>query len=226
MKRILIFWGLFLACLCTTTVFSQHWQLHLNGNETYITGNNLQGYYPILWYSSDDDRGVLVGGFGGGVSYTGIQKGIYQIKYQFNVQRSRFYDHPVIFTDANGEPLGGFIGINTNLNAAAMVVPQIVFNKRLKAGLGLGTRYTFHSISNFGETFINGEKTKLKERNLAISPLGLFVPLEVTGTLGRFSFTTRVEPGLTNFSRVEYFKGDRSALLYVEFGYRLGRKEN
>lgn len=210
-----------LVCLNTKKVFCQHWQIHLNGNETYITGNDLQGYYPILWYSSNDDRGVLVGGFGAGVSYTSAQRGIYQIKYQFNAQRSRFYDHPAIFTDENGEPLGGFIGINTNLNASAMVVPQIVFSNRLSAGLGLGTRYTFYAITDLGETFIRGEKVKLKQRNNSIRPLGLFVPLEITGTLGRFGLTARIEPALTNFSRVEYFKGDRASLFYVEFSYRI-----
>jgi hypothetical protein len=213
------------AFVLSFDVKAQNWSLHLNGNETYITGNPLQGQYPILWYSADENRGILVGGFGGGVSYTTAQKGIYQLKYQLNVQRSRFYDHPVIFTDQNGESLGAFIGINTNLNASLMAVPQFVFGKRAKAGLGLGARYTFGGMTNFGEISIQGESTKLKEPNRALTPLGLFVPLEFTGIFGRFSITTRLEPGLTNFSRVDYFKGDRSNFLFVEFNYRLGKSD-
>ncbi|PHN05796.1 hypothetical protein [Flavilitoribacter nigricans] len=202
---------------------AQLWQVHLNGNETFITGNELQGQYPILWYSGDEGRGVLVGGFGGGVSYTTVRMGAYRLRYQLNLQRSRFYDHPVIFHDENGQMLGGVIGINTNLNASLQASWQWLLGSHYAMGVGLGTRYTFRSITDFGKLEVRGQTTALKERNYALAPEVLFLPVEFSSYFGRFSYALRLEAGLTNFSRLDAFRGDRGHLLFLEVGYRLGK---
>ena len=145
----------------TQKAVSQNFAFHLNGNTTFIANNDLKGQYPILWYSPDDDRGILVGGFGVGVSYHHLWKEKNLLKVQLNAQRSRFYDTPTIFLDENGNPLGAFIGINTNLNASLFGMPvfSIAENKKWQVGAGLGLRGTFYSKTDYGETFVNGKKT-------------------------------------------------------------------
>jgi hypothetical protein len=200
---------------------SQEWRLQLNGNETYPTGNELQGYHPILWYSSDDGRGIIVGGFGGGVSYTTAVHSRFNFRYQLNAQRSRFYEQPAVINDVNGLPVVGAIGINTNLNAALFVLPQFSFNQHLKAGFGLGLRYTAYSRIYYGYYEEEGKKMKLKVPNESMAPFVAFVPVEITAIAGRFSLGVRAEPALTNVSRLSAYSGDRSTVLFVELGYKL-----
>lgn len=200
-------------------VTAQEWRIHLNGNETYPFGNELQGYFPILWYSSAEGRGILVGGFGGGISYTTREQSRYNLRYQLNVQRSRFYEQPIVVRDENGIPIIGSIGINTNLNAAALAIPQFVFNKHLKAGLGLGLRYVARSTVNFGEYELAGKKEKLRVTNHSMAPWVGFIPLEITASIGRVSMAARAEPALTNVSRLDAYHGDRSTVLFIELGY-------
>lgn len=215
-----------LLLLCALPLFfgfvaqSQDWRLHLGGNETYLFGNDLQGYYPILWYSSEEGRGILVGGFGGGLSYTTATKGVIRLRYQANVQRSRYYEQPSILTDVNGAPISGAIGINTNLNASVFAMPQFEFSPRLSAGFGLGARYTFFSNVSYQEVNLNGENRKLKFPDRSFAPLVIFVPVEVELAFNRLSYALRLEPNLTKVSLVN---GDaRNLLFFVEIGYRFG----
>lgn len=207
--------------LAGPAMYGQNWRVYLNGNETFFIGNNLLGQYPILGYSNDEGRGLLVGGFGAGVSYSPERSGAFQIKYQLNVQRSRFYDHPIILSNENGEQLLAFIGINTHWQTAFMAVPQFQIGKYLQGGLGLGGRYRFLSFTDFGETTIRGQKTRVIVANNSLTPIGIYIPLELSYNLGRFSITTRLEPELTHFSRLDYFRGGRSTTFFLEFGYSL-----
>ncbi|MCB0628774.1 MAG: hypothetical protein R2824_35625 [Saprospiraceae bacterium] len=209
-----------LFCVCRPAQ-AQQWRLHINGNETYPFNNELQGYYPILWYSSDEGRGILIGGFGGGVSYTTRERSHYALRYQFNAQRSRFYEEPAIINDENGQPLIGAIGINTNLNAAFLAMPQLRFNEHLSVGIGLGIRYTAYSTIYYGNYEENGKKKKLSVANESMSPLVGVVPLELTASAGRFSLGLRAEPALNNVSRLSANAGDRTTVLFVELSYLL-----
>ena len=206
---------------------AQTWSVHLNGNETYPVFNQLKGYYPILWYSSDDDRGILVGGFGAGVSYQKPLTDSKQLKLQLNGQRSRFYDQPSIYLDENGNPLGAFIGINTNLNASAlgMAIFPISQNQKWLFGLGLGVRGTFFSRSDYGQYLVQGNKTDLKLKNKSLAPVVALLPIEFTKYFGeRFSVSTRGEVALTKTSRLSAYKKERSVVVVVELGYRLTKK--
>ena len=219
-----ILFPLFLFLFIGDTTTAQTWAVHLNTNETYPLFNDLKGQYPILWYSSDDDRGVLVGGFGAGVSYQKPWKKNRQLKFQVNTQRSRFYDLPTIFLDENGNPLGAFIGVNTNWNASGlgMAIFPITKNQQWLFGIGLGVRGTFISKSDYGEAFVNGQKTSLKLKNKSLSPAAVLLPLEFTKFLGeRFSVSTRLELALTKVSRLSAYSKERSMVFFLEIGYRI-----
>lgn len=60
---------LILLLFLSKIAFAQTWSVHLNGNETYPINNESKTYHPILWSSSKDERGLIIGGFGAGVSY-------------------------------------------------------------------------------------------------------------------------------------------------------------
>ena len=203
---------------------AQSWAFHLNGNTTYPINNELKGQYPILWYSPDDDRGILAGGFGAGVSYLRPLFEKINLKIQLNGQRSRFYDIPTIFLDENGNPIGAFIGINTNLNASmlGMTIFPLTENQQWRLGAGLGLRGTITSKSDYGEAFVQGQKTSLKLDNKSLVPIHLFLPLELSKYFGDHLFvTTRVEAAITKVSRLRNYKNERSVFLFVEVGYQL-----
>ena len=204
-------------------ILGQSWQIHINGNETYHIGNKTLGYYPILWYSSDDDRGVLVGGFGLGLSYAKPLNEKIDVKYQFNVQRSRFYDSPIILRDYNGALIGGILGVNTNYNISGFVLPHIVvLNKvNLKVGLGLGFRYYLHSKSDFGKAFVNGGLTSLNINNNSRNPFLLTIPLEISNNIKRWIFAIRTEASVNSSSRLDFYKKEHSVMFFVEIGYKL-----
>ncbi|KAA3620981.1 MAG: hypothetical protein DWQ02_28505 [Bacteroidetes bacterium] len=203
---------------------SQDWTIHLNGNETYPIGNDQLGQYPILWYSSTEGRGVLVGGFGLGVSYRKPLNDQLNIKLQLNGQRSRFYDEPTIFTDFNGAPLGGIIGINTNLNISALAIPSLSITpgKAFNLGLGLGARGVLWSRTDYGVASVNGVETELKLKNKSLAPFVLLLPVEASWTSGRFSVATRAEFSITKTTRLSN-KNDRSFILFIELGYRIAK---
>jgi hypothetical protein len=219
--------GVLLLLLISTFSFrleAQSWAIHINGNETFPIGNELLGQYPILWYSSTEGRGVLVGGFGAGVSYTKPFQETLKIKYQVNGQRSRFYDEPTVFSDFNGQPLGAIIGINTNLNLSAFAMPLLSFlpDKKATFGAGLGLRGVLYSRSNYGTAFVDGMEADLKLHNNSLAPLVLILPVEIAYTAGRFSMATRGEFSVTKTTRLSV-RNDRSLAVFVELGFRLGK---
>lgn len=221
MKSYLILIFLFIITYQTN---AQTWSIHLNGNETYFLGNEQKGQHPILWYSSDDDRGFLVGGFGVGISHSRPWMDNKFLKFQFNAQRSRFYDLPTIYLDGNGNPLGGFIGVNTNWNANlnGLAIFPITENNRWLFGIGLGVRGTFTAKSDYGEAVVNGQVTDLKLPNKSFSPVTLLLPLEITKFFNeRLSVTSRLELAMTKTTRLSAYSKERTLVYFVEFGYQL-----
>lgn len=204
--------------------YAQSWSIRLNGNETYPIGNELLGQYPILWYSSTEGRGVLVGGFGLGVAHTRPFKDQFEIKYQLNAQRSRFYDEPSIFTDFNGAPVGGVIGVNTNLNVSVLAMPMLPLSKanNIDLGLGLGLRGVFWSQTDYGKGVVNGVETDLKLKNRSLAPLVLLLPVEISWSAGRLTAAIRGELSVTKTTRISS-KNDRSFIVFTELGYRIGK---
>lgn len=212
------------AFVCLTffmTGNAQTWSIHLNGNETYPIGNELLGQYPFLWYSTADDRGILFGGFGAGVSRISDWKENVKLKYQANFQRSRFYDEPSVFTDVNGQPLGAIIGINTNWNFSLLAIPQLLVlpKKNLYLGLGLGARAVLFSRTDYGKAVVHGNEVDLKLKNKSLAPAVLILPFELAWHGNRFSVTTRAELSLTKTSRLSS-KNDRSLIVFGEIGYK------
>jgi len=199
---------------------AQEWSIHLNGNETYPIANDQLGQYPILWYSSTQGRGILVGGFGLGVSYSKTLNEKVNIKYQLNGQRSRFYDEPTIFTDFNGAPLGGIIGVNTNLNLSALVLStlQLIPDRNINLGMGLGVRGVLFSRTDYGKAIVNGAEAALKLKNKSFAPVVALLPVELSWTPGRFSVAARGELSITKTSRLSP-KNDRSFVVFAELGY-------
>jgi hypothetical protein len=208
-----------LFLLCFLHMEAQQWSIHINGNETYPIANDQLGQYPILWYSSKEGRGVLVGGFGLGVSFTTPLKEKLNIKYQLNGQRSRFYDEPTVFSDFNGVPIGGIIGINTYLNVSALAIPmfKLIPEKNINLGAGLGVRGVFWSRTDYGVASVNGIETELKLRNKSLAPVVAFLPVELSWASGRFSVATRGELSITKTSRLSA-KNDRSFIVFAELG--------
>lgn len=52
------------------------------------------------------------------LSWAFVKNKEWDLRFQANLQRSRFYDVPSIFTDNNGQAIIAGIGINTNYNNA------------------------------------------------------------------------------------------------------------
>jgi|GEM_PF-1230493 len=199
---------------------AQEWTLHLSGNESYPLQAPGKGQYPILWYSDTEGRGVLLGGFGGGVSWQRDLKSSWLLKIQSNVFRSRYYDEPVIFVDEQGQLLGATLGITTNLNANLLATIKAMPTTWLQAGLGLGLQGQVLSRSNYGAAVSNGEARDLKFWNRSLTPVMVMLPAEATFRLGRrWSVTARAELGLTPASKVAYFKKERWINTVLEVGY-------
>jgi hypothetical protein len=179
-----------------------------------------------LWYSDTEGRGVLLGGFGGGVSWSKPLKDRWGLKAQLNVLRSRYYDEPVIFVDEIGQHLGAAIGITTNLNLTVLGIPKYSVAKWLNLGVGLGVHSTLLSKSDYGEALILGNKEDLKFTNKSLQPVVLTLPVEVTTHVGRrLSFSTRLEFSLTRISKIPYASNERFMLLFIEAGYRLSKEK-
>ena len=211
-----------LIFIALSSASAQRWAVRLQMNEYYPLFAEAKGYYPMLWYSDAEGRGVLLGGFGGGVSYASPLKGNWSLKTQANVSRSRYYEEPVLFTDDNGQSLGARAGITTNLNINAFCMPVCELSRRWQAGIGLGVQSALLSKSDYGEVILFGEKTKLKFTNQSIQPLVVTLPVEITYLFGRFSLSYRLEAGLTKISRLPFASGERFIAGVIELGYRLG----
>lgn len=202
---------------------AQVWTVHLNGNEYYPIHAGEKGYYPILWYSSTEGRGVLLGGFGGGVSCNIPVKDEWRLKTQLNVFRSRYYDEPVLFVDEVGQSLGAYIGITTNLNATLLFIPQYRIGSRFTLGAGLGLFGTLLSKTDYGDVISQGEKKSAVFTNRSIQPAVLTVPIEVSvGFFRRMSLSVRFETSLTKVSKLPSNSGERFIAGFVELGYRIG----
>jgi hypothetical protein len=225
MKRLL---ETILLALISIPAFSQSWAIHLNGNETYIIGNELKGQHPILWYSKAQDK-IVFGGFGIGVSNTLPWRQRYALKFQANAQRSRFYDIPAILRDENGIPIGGVIGINTNYNLALLSTAMLPLDEKRKyeVGAGLGIRATFFAHTNYEvlKDFFGDDTEKKRLRNKSLTPVTLLLPLEAKFNFDKFSAGGRAEFSVTGINRLPQWKHERSMVLFLELGYRIGTTE-
>lgn len=221
--RNIIFSLIVIMVFFASPVFTQSWQIHINGNETYHAGNETLGYYPIFWYSSDDDRGVLVGGFGLGGSYSKQLSEKFDIRYQLNFQRSRYYDSPIIYRDEVGSLIGAVMGINTNYNISGFALPQIFLFKKikLKAGIGLGFRAFVYSKSDYGETYIQGDLSSLKLKNNSRTPFLITIPIELNQTIKRWTLAIRAEGSVNSSSLLDLYNNEHSVMIFLEIGFKL-----
>ncbi len=181
----------------------QKFNLHVHVNEVYPSGDSNLGHYPILWYDSQDAK-VLVGGFGLGVSYQSQLKNQFYLRSKLDIQRSRYYDQPTIFNDANGASLGAFFGVNTSYSIHVSALPSIAFGakSRWSFALGAGARVVLSSISDYGESFINGEQTALKFKRRAQAPVIAYCASRIRFNIGKLEFSTGLDADFTNASRL------------------------
>jgi hypothetical protein len=208
--------------LCLPALLAQSWTAYLSANELFPLGNELKGQHPILWSSKAQGK-VVVGGFGLGVAHTRPWQKKASLRFQASAQRSRFYDIPVIVTDANGfQPIAA-IGVNTHYHLSLLAMPWWALTPagRFAAGIGPGLRGSFLSRTNYGEVFVNGIPTDLKLPNKSLAPLALFIAPAVQAELGRFSIGTRAELALTPVNRVPAYRRERSLVWVWELGYRI-----
>ncbi|MDZ4681141.1 MAG: hypothetical protein SH848_17775 [Saprospiraceae bacterium] len=211
---------IFLCTLAAPALKAQTWAVYLSGNEYYPLNSTNKTYYPILWYTSKDDRGVLLGGFGAGVSYEKQYKPTFSLKYQVNLQRSVFYDEPYFATDENGFIFGALIGINTHYNATTLCIPRYHMGK-WSVGLGLGSRITAYAQVDYGEALVNGEKEDLLLKSKALAPFVLTLPLEVSFQPWlHWVVNCRAELGVTPASRLSAYDSERGLSAVLEVGYR------
>jgi len=212
---------IFLCAAVALALKAQVWTVYLSGNEYYPLNSENKTYYPILWYTSQDDRGVLLGGFGVGASYEKQYKPTFSLKYQVNLQRSVFYDEPYFATDENGFAFGALIGINTHYNATTLCIPRYHLGK-WTLGLGLGSRINAYARVDYGEAFVNGVVEDLNLKSKALAPVVLTLPLEVSyQPWAHWVFNFRTELGATKASRLAAYDEERGLSAVVEVGYRL-----
>lgn len=213
-----------LLFIALSSAIAQRWAVHLQLNEYYPLFAEEKGYYPMLWYSNTAGRGVLLGGFGGGVSWTRPLKGDWSLKAQANVSRSRYYEEPALFTDESGQSLGAGTGVTTNLNIHAFCMPVCELSRRWQVGIGLGVQSALLSKSDYGEVILFGQKEKLAFTNKSGQPLVATLPVEVSYFFGPFSLSYRLEAGLTKVSRLPFASGERFVAGVIELGYLFGNK--
>jgi hypothetical protein len=221
--RLIILAVIFATPVAGSVILAQTWRLHLNVNEYYPIYADEKGYYPVLWYSGDDDRGLLFGGFGGGVSWHKSWGPRWGLKAQANLFRSRYYDEPVILLDENGAPIGAILGVTTNLNTNLLCIPTFSVAPWLQVGAGLGVQGLLLSKSDYGKAAVQGRPRDLKFTNRSVQPVIMTLPVECAFMHDRFSLSFRFEFSLTKVSRLPYAVNERFMTGFVEFGYRLGK---
>lgn len=220
MRKILTI--IFLYILAAFSLEAQTWTVYLSGNEYYPLNVENKSQYPILWYTSKEDRGVLLGGFGAGVSYERQYKPTFSLKYQVNLQRSLFYDEPYLARDENGQILGAVIGINTHYNVTTLCIPRYHIGK-WTLGLGLGGRINAYTQVDYGKAFVNGVEEDLILKSNTLSPFVLTLPLEVSFQPWlRWVVNCRAELGVTRSSRLSAYASERALSAVVEVGYLFG----
>lgn len=218
MRKLLI--ALSLCAFAVQSLKAQTWSVYLSGNEYYPLNSKNKSYYPILWYTSEADRGVLLGGFGVGVSYERRYKPTFSMKYQVNLQRSIFYDEPYFPTDENGFIFGAGIGLNTHYNATTLCIPRYHFGK-WAVGLGLGGRINAYTQVDYGTAFVQGVEKDLILKSNALAPFVLTLPLEVSFQPWlHWVVNCRAEVGVTRASRLSAYDSERGLSAVIEVGYR------
>lgn len=80
------------------------------GNANLYLPSNSQdkSMYPILWYDSDSDPKLLVGGFGLGVSGWKHLKGRINLKMNTGLARNVYWDEPYFMTENGIDAAGPF----------------------------------------------------------------------------------------------------------------------
>ncbi|MCB0635153.1 MAG: hypothetical protein KDC54_00970 [Lewinella sp.] len=223
MKKAILPGLLLVGLLWGATARAQTWSLHLNTNTVFPLGNALKGQFPMLWYSGADDRGLLLGGFGGGLAYHRPTAGKLEWTLGLHVQRSRLYDQPSIIYDDNGQPLLGNIGVQTNLNLSALALPTLALTPggQLRVGAGLGLRSLLYARTDYGESLVDGQVVSLHLRNRSGRPFVALLPVELSLHRGRWSLANRWELGLTPASRLAAYRTERQLWSVLEIGMRL-----
>ncbi len=202
---------------------AQEWGIHINLNELYPLANSQKGYYPALWYSSAEGRGVLLGGFGAGMSWEQPWKRKSHIRGQFLIGRTRYYDMPVVFTDESGALLGGVIGIATHMQASLLGMASYDLFSWMRIGSGVGLQSTLLGWTDYGEVILNGKKVSLHYRERTRRPLTLTLPFELSVSLGRhWQLRERLEWSITPVSRQAGQRKERYLINQVEVSYAFG----
>ncbi|MEO1452093.1 MAG: hypothetical protein AAFV07_21355 [Bacteroidota bacterium] len=224
MKHLISAFCLSILCLASFNTEAQTWRIHVNGNEIYPLNDQELGYFPILLYDNKYAKNIVVGGFGLGISYTIPLKQQLDFKGQVNIQRSRFYDRPVALINPLGEPIGGSIGINTQLNALAMglAIWAPGQQERWKTGAGLGLRSNLWAGVNYGTFELGGDEEIKVIRDRTQSRLILLLPVEVQVALRpRWTLAGRAEYAITPTSRFPTYRQQRMVHATVEVSYTL-----
>ncbi len=204
--------------------FAQEWGVHINLNELYPMGNDQKSYYPALWYSSTEGRGVLLGGFGAGVSWEKPWKERIHLRGQILIGRTRHYDSPVIYANENGVVLGAVIGIATHLQSTILGMATYDLFPWMRMGTGVGLQATLLGWTNYGESILNGKKTDLLFREQTRRPMAVVLPFELSFSLGGpWRVRERLEWSLTPISHQAGQENERFLINQVEVSYTFGR---
>ena len=202
----------------------QQWGVTLHLNELYPLGNELKGYYPALWYSSTEGRGILLGGFGAGAYWQAPVRNLGRLRVQGVISRTRYYDTPAIFADANGQLLGAYLGTATQLNTTLLGLLEVDLLSWMHVASGAGLFGTPWAVTNYGDALVNGQKTSLLLRDRSRAPLVVILPLEISFSLGgRWRIRERVEWSITPVSRRADHPNERFLINHLEASYTFGK---
>ena len=100
-------------------------------------------------------------------------------------------------------------------------------NRQYEIGAGLGIRATFYAHTNYEVTeyLFPYDLEKKRLRNKSLAPVTLLLPLEAKFNFGKFSAGGRAEFSITGVNRIPQWKQERSMVLFLELGYRIGNTE-
>jgi hypothetical protein len=197
----------------------------IHGNLYYPGNHQEQGVYPILWYGKTltNKNGLMIGGFGGGMTAIHTIKEKFHLRYQFNISRQSFHEKPFYVTSETGSPIFILQGRTSELKTNINVLTHYQLHPKLSIGTGIGLQQLIHSQTIYKDPEYNGRTLGAEIRivNRYYKPFIPVLPIELSFKTGKWLLNARYELGLLNRLRGDASFKENFSVLFFEIGYKI-----
>lgn len=213
--------GIIVFMILALNSSAQEFSIFVNVNQYYSFGKqNNNTSYPILWYSSEEDEGFLLGGFGVGVRYKTKFNEQLSLSSRGSFLRYRQYGGPVQLLDDNGNNLGTPNKKITEFGLAGHFTLNYRINDQFEVGSGLGLIWIVSSESEFDfPVRIDGQNESVFDNN-HYKPFIFTIPVEATYNVKAIYLNLRYEIGLLNRFQGNIKPRENSSMLTFEIGVK------